>query len=285
MAITVRTRKLLWSKSANRCNIEDCRDELCIESDADGHTIVGEECHIVAKSERFVRGKSDLSSSERDLYDNLILLCKKHHKEIDNWDNEKKYSVEFLKKLKCNHENWVRETLSKKKIKKKEFYFDEDIIFDEQYISEVAEWIIDNTRYDYMVEEKVKSGLSELSYLNKKSRKLLVSVINYYEKNKELDINSLHSKLVNDEEFSEGEFFESIRNLEKNKYIEFDESFQVIETQDGEAIILQGESIYKYLYKSCWLATYGEVIHAVQKYLDNKKLFRNLIIDLEYEIL
>lgn len=47
-----------------------------------------------------------------DSYDNLILLCKTHHKLVDEQTN--KFSVERLREIKAAHEQWVRETLEKK---------------------------------------------------------------------------------------------------------------------------------------------------------------------------
>lgn len=131
MAITVKTRKILWAKSANRCNFKDCRKELCIESEKDKHTIIGQECHIVAKSLKGPRGKSDLPTTERDNYDNLILLCGDHHTEIDN--NAKKYTVKVLEEIKSKHEKWIKKTLSSEQIEELEFYFDEVVVFDEDY--------------------------------------------------------------------------------------------------------------------------------------------------------
>ncbi len=45
MAITDRTRKILWARSGNCCAV--CRKDLIIDaSDDDDESVVGEECHI-----------------------------------------------------------------------------------------------------------------------------------------------------------------------------------------------------------------------------------------------
>jgi hypothetical protein len=110
MGITLRTTKLLWGKSANRCAI--CRNELVEEAqnEADDPSIVGDMAHIIARKESFTRGDYDsLTPEERDSFSNLILLCKIHHKIID--DQPAHYTVEELRRIKSAHEQWVAATL------------------------------------------------------------------------------------------------------------------------------------------------------------------------------
>ena len=63
----------------------------------------------MAQSDEGPRGKSTLSATERDKYSNLILLCRNHHKIVD--DQVSAYSVERLHEMKDAHETWVRESL------------------------------------------------------------------------------------------------------------------------------------------------------------------------------
>jgi hypothetical protein len=80
MTISVHDRKRLWGLSASRCAFPDCRQELIEEtSDALGAFLVGQEAHIVGKAADGPRGQSDLGASERDSYNNLILVCARHH--------------------------------------------------------------------------------------------------------------------------------------------------------------------------------------------------------------
>ena len=67
MGISVKTRKLLWGKAANRCSMCDCRRELIMdETETDDYSVVGEECHIVAREKDGPRGESTLSKEEWD---------------------------------------------------------------------------------------------------------------------------------------------------------------------------------------------------------------------------
>ncbi len=78
-------------------------------TDTDSEAVIGDECHIVAKEGSGPRGDSKFPEHELNSYSNLILLCKIHHKLVD--DQPGAHTVDYLQKLKANHETWVRETL------------------------------------------------------------------------------------------------------------------------------------------------------------------------------
>lgn len=101
MAITDRTRKILWVKAGGRCSI--CRDQLVTEStDSDDPSVFGEEAHQIAKAPT---GPRSGALADSDSYNNLILLCRKHHKQVD--DQVGHYTIERLKEFKRKHEKWV----------------------------------------------------------------------------------------------------------------------------------------------------------------------------------
>lgn len=109
MALTNKTRKLLWGRSGTRCAF--CKCELIMGSTPeDDESVVGEECHIVARESGGPRNDPNFPKEKLDQYDNLILLCRVHHKMVD--DQENTYSVEHLRRIKKEHEQWVRETLN-----------------------------------------------------------------------------------------------------------------------------------------------------------------------------
>jgi len=76
----------------------------------DSDSVIGEECHIVARELDGPRGNSSLPVNDRDNVDNLLLLCRNHHKMIDDQLNT--FTVDDLKAIKSKHEDWVRESLS-----------------------------------------------------------------------------------------------------------------------------------------------------------------------------
>ncbi len=96
--------KILWGRSGNRCAI--CKIELTPDGDI---ITLGEMAHIVARNASGPRGESDLSSSERDNYSNLVLLCPTHHTQIDKIPDE--WPVQKLHDIRNSHEKWVSEQL------------------------------------------------------------------------------------------------------------------------------------------------------------------------------
>lgn len=101
---------MLWGRAANRCAFPDCHRELVMDkSETDDESLIGQECHIIAREQIGPRGDSSLAPEARDNYDNLILLCNIHHKLIDDQINT--FSVQVLKEMKSCHETWVRESL------------------------------------------------------------------------------------------------------------------------------------------------------------------------------
>jgi hypothetical protein len=88
-----------------------CRHELVIDAtNVDDESVVGEECHVVSGKGQGPRYDPDYSVERLDEPENLILLCRIHHKMVD--DQYETYVADVLSKLKVNHEKWVSSTLS-----------------------------------------------------------------------------------------------------------------------------------------------------------------------------
>lgn len=110
MAISDKTRKILWTKSGNECAI--CKKTIVVEpSKNDGHSIIADECHIIAQSPGGPRYDSDFPQDQIDEYFNLILLCKSDHKLVD--DQVTTYTAEVLRLVKSQHEKRISERGSK----------------------------------------------------------------------------------------------------------------------------------------------------------------------------
>lgn len=107
MGITVKTRKILWGRSGNRCAI--CKQELVLEKDPFNRTLnLGEECHIISEQLNGPRHER-ISDFDYDDAENLLLLCCNHHTTVD--EQIEKYTISELKKLKSEHEKWVSSNL------------------------------------------------------------------------------------------------------------------------------------------------------------------------------
>ncbi len=103
--IPTHTRLKLWVKSAGRCEFNGCnepvwRNNLTL-SDGNFADVV----HIIAASEDGPRGNEE-SANQQIKYSNLMLMCKRCHKEID--DNPETYSAKTLSKWKWKHEDRIQ---------------------------------------------------------------------------------------------------------------------------------------------------------------------------------
>ncbi|AEU37467.1 hypothetical protein [Granulicella mallensis] len=109
MAITERTRKLLWGPSGNLCAF--CRRELKIDAtNEDDESIVGDECHIISGQTNGPRYDPNFPAHLIDEIDNLMLLCRVHHKMVDG--QPLTYTVEALHQMKARHEAWHRSVVA-----------------------------------------------------------------------------------------------------------------------------------------------------------------------------
>ena len=109
MSISIKTQKVLWAKSGNRCIL--CRIELVQEVEGSTENlIIGQQCHIVSEKGKGPRSNSNFEN-DYDGYENLILLCANDHKRIDELTEI--YTPEKLILFKQLHEHWVKTTLEK----------------------------------------------------------------------------------------------------------------------------------------------------------------------------
>jgi len=89
-AVTLKTVKRLFALSKNRCAYSKCYQAIV---DNDG-IVLGDICHIKAAKCKGPRYDANQTPEDRDGYENLVLMCKKHHKLIDA--NVQKYTIEVL---------------------------------------------------------------------------------------------------------------------------------------------------------------------------------------------
>lgn len=108
MAVSAKTKIKVWGQAAGRC--AHCKEQLIYSEDLGIHeSLVGEVCHIFAQSAKGPRANNDMSIEELDSSENLILLCKKHHKYVD--DHTNLYPPEDLIKMKTEHVLWISKQL------------------------------------------------------------------------------------------------------------------------------------------------------------------------------
>ncbi|MEU4355720.1 HNH endonuclease signature motif containing protein [Streptomyces virginiae] len=104
MGVSEKTRKILWIQAGGFCAI--CRKQVITPgTESDDPSVFGEEAHIVARSEGGPRA-GGLAEDLINHHSNLILLCSKDHKRVDDQPNH--FTVERLRRIKSEHEAWVR---------------------------------------------------------------------------------------------------------------------------------------------------------------------------------
>ncbi len=95
---TQATIKALFAKSGNQCAFPGCGDVLVI----DKNLPVGEVCHIEAAAPGGPRYNDKMSDKDRRAVNNLMVLCHRHHVEIDS--DAETYTPASLRAMKHDHE-------------------------------------------------------------------------------------------------------------------------------------------------------------------------------------
>lgn len=109
MSIKIDDIKLLFGKSGNICAFPGCHQDLIIFlGRKNQEKVIANMCHIVGKSKSGPRGNN--KKSNKDIYENLILLCPTHHAIIDK--DVSQYTENRLREIKKRHEDWVKDRLS-----------------------------------------------------------------------------------------------------------------------------------------------------------------------------
>lgn len=109
MPVSERTSKIVWGQCAARCCM--CKKDLLFETNGAVSSLIGEVAHIVGETTTAARGVSPLSLSERNEEQNLLLLCRDHHKIVD--DDPSTYPADQLSQIKAEHLEWIASSLIK----------------------------------------------------------------------------------------------------------------------------------------------------------------------------
>ena len=104
LAPTERTLKKLFAYSGNQCAVPDCKNQLV---DPSG-TLLGKVAHICAAEEGGPRFDANMSNEQRRSFDNLLILCGRHHDIVDDKENVSEYPPDKLRGYKKSHEDRFR---------------------------------------------------------------------------------------------------------------------------------------------------------------------------------
>lgn len=99
-------RLLLAVQAGGRCEFDGCNDYLFEHHVTLREGVFGQNAHIVAFKKDGPRGQQKLRPQDINNVENLMLLCHKCHKQID--DHPKDFSKEILESQKIDHETRIR---------------------------------------------------------------------------------------------------------------------------------------------------------------------------------
>lgn len=110
---SIRTVKMLFAVSGNRCAHPDCNEPIIANATQDSaDLVVGHISHIYAHSNKGPRGNPEMTDEQRNQADNLMLFCPTHHVIIDGQHED--YPATLLQDWKRRHESPYRDALSAK---------------------------------------------------------------------------------------------------------------------------------------------------------------------------
>lgn len=108
-----RVRVKVWTEAAGRCQFRGCNSPLWYSELTLNERNFGEMAHIIGASEKGPRGGDKSKELAKDP-DNIMLVCDRCHKEIDDSILRNLYSADELRKMKKEHTNRVRMLLDQK---------------------------------------------------------------------------------------------------------------------------------------------------------------------------
>lgn len=101
---------ILMGICGGKCEFRGCEKSIVQDMLTGEKSNFSNYAHIVASSENGPRGDKVLSSKLSNDENNIMVLCRDHHKEID--DFPEKYTVNILKDMKREHEAYIQDLMS-----------------------------------------------------------------------------------------------------------------------------------------------------------------------------
>ena len=112
-------RRFIIGRSGGCCN--KCKLQVFKENEFREQATLADDAHIWAYSEAGPRGNEPGSPSDRNARENIILLCKVCHSEVDQ--QPLKFSPSELMNLRERHYEWVSSRLGKDYVRKPKFHY------------------------------------------------------------------------------------------------------------------------------------------------------------------
>ena len=98
---------MLWLRAAGRCEFRGCNKRLWLDDLTKDPCNLANIAHIVSDSPDGPRGDTVRSPQLAGKIENLMLLCRDHHKVIDSKELVPQYSEDLLQNMKIAHESRI----------------------------------------------------------------------------------------------------------------------------------------------------------------------------------
>lgn len=112
-SLTEQKKLILMGLCGGKCEFRGCNNSVVEDMLTGAKGNFSNYAHIIASSSNGPRGDKKLSNQLSDDDSNIMVLCRLHHKEVD--DNPGIYTVDILKKMKTEHERYIKELMKIKK--------------------------------------------------------------------------------------------------------------------------------------------------------------------------
>jgi hypothetical protein len=99
--------RILWGRSAARCEFSGCNKPLWKSSVTQESVNIAQKAHIYAFSEHGARGNRGVPTSALNNFENLMLVCHECHQKIDKDKDGGRYSAGLLRQWKAEHERRI----------------------------------------------------------------------------------------------------------------------------------------------------------------------------------
>ncbi len=103
-------KMILMGLCGGKCEFRGCEKSIVQDMLTGEKSNFSNYAHIVASSENGPRGDKTLSTQLSNDENNIMVLCRDHHKEID--DFPEKYTVDILKDMKREHEAYIKDLMN-----------------------------------------------------------------------------------------------------------------------------------------------------------------------------
>jgi hypothetical protein len=108
-SLSTDVQRALLARCGGYCANPDCHAPDLFPAVDDEHVpTVAEMAHIIAQSPQGPRGDSPVSPTDRDSYDNAVLLCSRCHTLVDKMKLEGTYTVDLMRSWKRRIEDRIR---------------------------------------------------------------------------------------------------------------------------------------------------------------------------------